>query len=94
MREEWFLRTELGEAYVAYCAAVPRLVPALRAKVPGAGRRRGGGRRCCRSYMDGVWRELSAAGWRYNAALLVRCVLVSLGVGLVVRGVDGREAVE
>ena len=33
----------------------------------------------------------AAAGWGYNAGLLVRCVVVSAGVGLVVRGVLGER---
>jgi protein-S-isoprenylcysteine O-methyltransferase Ste14 len=32
--EESFLTTKLGESYVAYCAKVPRLVPALTPRVP------------------------------------------------------------
>src|ERR1700733_9147127 len=32
--EEAFLATQLGEPYLAYCAKVPRLFPAITAKVP------------------------------------------------------------
>lgn len=43
-------------------------------------------------YFWGVAATFAVAGWLYNADLLVRCVLVSLGVGIVVRGVLGRGA--
>jgi hypothetical protein len=35
----------------------------------------------------GVAISFAAVGWRYDAQLLGRCVLVSLGVWMVVRGV-------
>jgi protein-S-isoprenylcysteine O-methyltransferase Ste14 len=37
LREEAELRRSQGESYRQYCAAVPRLVPALRARVPAGG---------------------------------------------------------
>jgi hypothetical protein len=42
-------------------------------------------------YFWGVAGSFAVAGWAYNAGLLARCVVVSLGVGIVVRGVMGRE---
>ena len=41
-------------------------------------------------YFWGVAGSFAGAGWAYNAGLLARCVLVSLGVGIVVRGLLGR----
>ncbi len=38
LREEAGIRQSQGESYRAYCAAVPRLLPALAPKVPSAGR--------------------------------------------------------
>jgi hypothetical protein len=35
--------------------------------------------------MWGVTASFAVLGWRYNAFLLTKCVLVSLGVSLVVR---------
>jgi len=84
--EEVFLREKLGAAYLAYCAAVPRLVPSLRARVPAAGvRPRWGQAVVAEIYMWGVAGSFAVAGWWYNAFLLTRCVLVSLGVSIVVR---------
>jgi protein-S-isoprenylcysteine O-methyltransferase Ste14 len=37
LREEAGIRESQGESYLAYCAAVPRLLPALAPKVPSAG---------------------------------------------------------
>ena len=37
LREEAGIRASQGQSYEAYCAAVPRLLPALRAKLPSAG---------------------------------------------------------
>ncbi|MDP9038009.1 MAG: hypothetical protein M3O02_01885, partial [Acidobacteriota bacterium] len=41
------------------------------------------------AYAWGVAGSFLVAGWGYNAGLLVRCVVVSAGVGLVVRGLVG-----
>ncbi len=51
--EEDFLRARLGEAYAAYCARVPRLLPALRPRVAASGRGRDGGRRRWQRYLCG-----------------------------------------
>ena len=40
--------------------------------------------------MWGVAGSFAVAGWRYNAALLIQCVLVSLGVSLVLRALGPR----
>jgi hypothetical protein len=45
------------------------------------------------AYLWGVAGSFAVAGWGYDAGLLVRCVVVSAGVGLVVRGaMFGRSA--
>ncbi len=41
-------------------------------------------------YMWGSAAGFAVLGWRYDANLLLQCVLVSLGVALVVKGVVGR----
>jgi protein-S-isoprenylcysteine O-methyltransferase Ste14 len=87
--EEAFLREKLGAAYVEYCAAVPRLLP--RFKVRGS-RFEGKTAMWGRAAVAEVYMWMSAAafavfGWQYDANLLIRCVLVSLGVALVARGV-------
>ena len=90
LREEAFLRGKLGEAYVSYCAAVPRLIPAVRAGVAASGAKARWGRAATAEIF--MWLSaisFAVLGWRYDAHLLIQCVLVSLGVSLVVKGVGG-----
>lgn len=84
--EEPFLLRERGEAYRAYCAAVPRLWPSLRPRTRSAGDPS--------NPLLGVASEIFvlgcaisflALGWRYNALLLLKGVLISLGASLIVR---------
>jgi hypothetical protein len=90
--EEAFLTEKLGAAYTAYCALVPRLVPSLRARVAPAGvRPRWVQAVVAEIYMWGVAGSFAVAGWRYNAHLLVQCVLVSLGVSIVARAFPMKE---
>jgi hypothetical protein len=85
--EEAFLRGEFREEYSAYCARVPRLVPAFRPQVTAAGARpRWFQAALGEIAMWGVTVSFATLGWRYNGVLLTKCVLVSLGVSLVVRG--------
>ena len=90
--EEAFLRKKLGEAYAAYCARVPRLLPALRPRVAASGARAQWGRAALAEiFMWGTAVSYAVLGWRYDANLLLRCVLVSLGVSLIVKALRMRE---
>jgi protein-S-isoprenylcysteine O-methyltransferase Ste14 len=84
--EESFLTAKLGEPYLAYCAKVPRLLPAIKPRVPASaiqptwpiaflGE----------TYMWGVVVSFAAFGWRYNSNLLIRGIIISLGLSLIVR---------
>jgi protein-S-isoprenylcysteine O-methyltransferase Ste14 len=93
LAEEAFLRKKLGTAYVAYCAAVPRVIPSLRPRVAV---RDGVRPRWLQAvvgeiYMCGVAGSFAAVGWRYDALLLTRCVLVWLGVSMVARAFPMKE---
>jgi protein-S-isoprenylcysteine O-methyltransferase Ste14 len=90
--EESFLTTKLGEPYTAYCAKVPRLIPALTPRVPAStiqprwllaffGE----------IYMWGVVVSFAFLGWRYNSILLIKGVLISLGISLIVRALLPRR---
>jgi protein-S-isoprenylcysteine O-methyltransferase Ste14 len=84
--EEDFLCAKQGEAYAAYCARVPRLLPALRPQVAASGARpRWGQAALAEIFMWGMTASFAVLGWQYNAMLLIRCVLVWLGVSMVVR---------
>jgi protein-S-isoprenylcysteine O-methyltransferase Ste14 len=90
--EEAFLEATLGTPYVAYCKLVPRLWPALKARVAGAGRRpRWVQAILGETYFWGVALSFAVAGWRYNAMLLLKCVIVSVGLSLVARAVVGKR---
>ena len=92
LREEAFLRTQLGDTYIAYCAKVPRLLPALRPRIASSGAKpRWPQAALAEIFMWGVLVSYAALGWRYNAHLLIQCVLVSLGVSLVGRGFTMRQ---
>lgn len=84
--EETFLAGKQGEAYTAYCAQVPRLLPTLRPRVAACGALpRWPQAVLAEIMMWGVTASFAVLGWRYNAFLLTKCVLVWFGVSLVVR---------
>jgi protein-S-isoprenylcysteine O-methyltransferase Ste14 len=93
--EEVFLTQKLGAPYAAYCALVPRVLPALRARVAPSGMRpRWLQAAMAEIYMWGVAGSFAVAGWWYNAFLLMKCAIISLGVSLVARAfpIDSRPA--
>jgi protein-S-isoprenylcysteine O-methyltransferase Ste14 len=92
--EERFLATKQGEVYQQYLQNVPRLwprlsggntatspvrpqwVPALLAEI----------------YPVAITLCFAVLAWRYNARILIQCVLVCFGVSLVVRALTGKGA--
>ena len=84
--EESFLIGKLGAPYAEYKKLVPPLVPALAPRVKPRGLTpRWPQAVTAEVYMWGVALSFGVLGWRYNAHLLTKCVLVSLGVSLVAR---------
>ncbi len=84
--EEAFLAPRLGEPYAAYCKAVPRLIPSLRLRVAGSGRKPNWGNALLSEAMPlGVLISFAALSWQYDSQLLERAVLVSFGISLVTR---------
>jgi len=95
LAEEPFLSARLGTPYAEYCATVPRIVPMLRTRVAPTGLKpRWPQAFLGEIYMWGVAISFAALGWRYNAGLLLQCVLVSLGVALMVRAFSSRAIPE
>ena len=92
--EEAFLTAKLGEPYLAYCARVPRLLPALTPRVA-ASQARGawGSALLGEIYMWGVAIAFIAVGYRYNAFLITQGVVVALGVSLVARALIPKSGV-
>jgi protein-S-isoprenylcysteine O-methyltransferase Ste14 len=84
--EEAFLSNKLGEPYLAYLAAVPSLLPALKPRVaPFPTRPTWLNAILGEIYMWGVAAAFIATGGRYNALLVTQGVIVALGVSLVAR---------
>jgi protein-S-isoprenylcysteine O-methyltransferase Ste14 len=91
--QEAILEARWGERYLAYKQAVPRIVPALRARVArssasrtGSGARPAWGMAVLREiYFWGVAVAFASVGMRYNALLVIQGVVVALGVAMVAR---------
>ena len=86
--EEPFLAARFGQPYLDYCKHVPRLLPSLTPRIAASGAHP----RWLQAvlgeiYMIGVALSFAIFGWRYNANLLIQCVLVSLGVSFLVRAI-------
>jgi protein-S-isoprenylcysteine O-methyltransferase Ste14 len=84
--EEAFLTHQLGEPYLVYVRAVPRLFPRLRTALPRTGRKPHWLRAVIAEPIPiGVFLALAVFSWSYNNQLMIRIILVSLGVSLLVR---------
>jgi protein-S-isoprenylcysteine O-methyltransferase Ste14 len=84
--EESFLSAKLGAPYLAYCAKVPRLIPAITPRVPASTTHaRWLIAVLGEIYMWGVVVAFAILGWRYNSILIIKGVLISLGISLIVR---------
>ena len=89
--EERFLLAKLGNPYQQYCRLVPRLLPRFAAGAAPATARP--------HWLQAVLAEIyplafalsfAVLAWRYNARLLIQCLLICYGVSLVVRAVMKR----
>ena len=92
--EEAHLAQRLGEAYAEYRLRVPRLVPMLLPAVPSEDTRPHWLRAIVAEFFPVSFTLCFAVlAWRYNAYLLMRCVVVCFGLSLVVRALSmpGRE---
>jgi protein-S-isoprenylcysteine O-methyltransferase Ste14 len=84
--EEAFLAERLGEPYRAYCAKVPRLIPALTPRIPPSPAQPNWPVGFLGEiYMWGAFLSFAIFGWRYNSILITRGILVSLGISLIAR---------
>ncbi|HTW45418.1 MAG TPA: isoprenylcysteine carboxylmethyltransferase family protein [Acidobacteriaceae bacterium] len=92
-REERFLESQQGAAYLAYKSRVPRLVPSLVARVPGSSAKphwmQAAMAESFQLTMTGCFAVLA---WRYNAQLLIQALLVCFGISLVVRAIVVKPA--
>jgi len=84
--EEAFLAPRLGESYIAYKKAVPRLIPSPWPRVAAGGQSPNWTRAFLYEITPmGVLVSFAALSWQYNAFLLSRAVLMCFGLSLVVR---------
>jgi protein-S-isoprenylcysteine O-methyltransferase Ste14 len=88
--EEAFLTHQLGQPYMDYLRAVPRLFPRLRVKLwPGGIQPTGRKPQWLRAVISevnpiGVFTTMAFLSWSYDNWLMVRAIIVSLGLSLVV----------
>ncbi|HWA96177.1 MAG TPA: isoprenylcysteine carboxylmethyltransferase family protein [Terracidiphilus sp.] len=91
--EEVFLAAGLGEPYLTYKRAVPRLIPRVRTTLPRAAFRP--------HWLRAVFAELNPIGvflilavlsWSYNNWLMVKAVIISFGVSIIAKGFLPRTA--
>ena len=86
LREELFLEKQRGAAYLNYKAAVPRLFPSLRPRVPAGGVKPVWGQAVLGEiYFLGVAASFLLLGWQWDAWLILRGIVISWGAALVAR---------
>jgi protein-S-isoprenylcysteine O-methyltransferase Ste14 len=87
--EERFLSAKQGEAYQEYRRSVPRLWPRLGTlgsrAAPSGARPHWVQAVLAETYPVAITLCFAVLAWRYNARILVQCVLICYGVSLVVR---------
>jgi protein-S-isoprenylcysteine O-methyltransferase Ste14 len=84
--EESFLTEKLGAPYLAYCAKVPRLIPALTPRIAASAiQPKWPLAFLGEIYVWGVVVSFAILGWRYNSILIIKGVLISLGLSLIIR---------
>jgi CBS-domain-containing membrane protein len=91
--EERFLGAKLGQPYLDYCRAVPRIIPRMWRPLAASGAKA--------DWLMGAVGEVNTIGiflafailsWRFDRMLMVRAVLVCFGLSLVVRALLPRKA--
>lgn len=88
LAEEAHLAAQQGEAYLAYKQKVPRFWRSLRARVPASpARPQWLTSLLAESYYAGYTACFAILAWRYNAYLLIKCVIICFGTSLVTRAI-------
>ncbi len=90
--EERFLSMKQGDVYQQYRKNVPRLWPRLSGgnAAISAARPHWVQALLAETYPVAITLCFAVLAWRYNARILVQCVLVCFGVSLVVRALTGK----
>jgi protein-S-isoprenylcysteine O-methyltransferase Ste14 len=90
--EERFLASQLGDAYQMYCRQVPRRLPKFRRTHASLDQSPEGVSHWLAAVLVEIYSIAITAcfailAWRYNAHILVRCVLICYGLSLVMRAI-------
>jgi protein-S-isoprenylcysteine O-methyltransferase Ste14 len=89
--EERFLSAKLGNGYQQYRRIVPRFLPRFAAgAAPTTARPHWGQAVLAETYPIAFALSFAMLAWRYNARLLIQCLLVCYGLSLVVRAMQGQ----
>jgi len=89
--EERFLTAQLGDVYQEYCRRVPRLWPRIGAGDPTSSARP--------HWLQAILAEthpiaftlcFAVLAWRYNARILIQCLLICYGLSLIIRAFTKR----
>jgi protein-S-isoprenylcysteine O-methyltransferase Ste14 len=93
--EENFLMAKQGEVYQQYRRRVPRLLPRLTAKsVISRARPRWTQALLAETYPIAFTLCFAVFAWRYNARILIQCLLICYGLSLVVRAMTKQPVAE
>ncbi len=91
--EERFLSSQMGDVYQEYCRRVPRLWPRIGTGVPTSSARP--------NWLQALLAEthpvaftlcFAIFAWRYNARILIQCLLICYGLSLIIRAFAKRPA--
>lgn len=86
--EEAHLTTQQGEAYLEYRRRVPRLIPSLKARIPSSGSHPAWPPAfLAETYSVAIAICFAVLAWRYDALLLIQCVLICFGASMLVHAV-------
>lgn len=92
LAEEQFLLPRLGEPYVEYLYAVPRLLPRLRSPLlPGRVKPRWGHALLTELNAIGVLVAIGVFGWSYNNQRMIQVILVGFGLSLVASALFAKQ---
>jgi protein-S-isoprenylcysteine O-methyltransferase Ste14 len=87
--EETFLANRLGETYMLYRQHVPRLLPNLHRKGSAPAEPDWLRAMLHETYPIGFTLCFAIFAWRYNARILIQCLLICYGFSLVMRALTG-----
>jgi protein-S-isoprenylcysteine O-methyltransferase Ste14 len=91
--EESFLTAQLGDIYQEYCRRVPRLWPRIGAGGPTSSARPHWLQALrAETYPIAFTLCFAIFAWRYNARILIQCLLICYGLSLVIRAFTRRPA--